>query len=123
MKKKKYPPAVQKISDLIGFFSAFPQCGKIFIFTYNKDTIGYAVVLNQWKLYLGKISLKIDELYINKSYRKYKPEIALVEYLLKQEKIASIEIKIDKFLSKKVFRFFNFERDFGPYFIKKINEE
>jgi hypothetical protein len=121
--KKIDPPAVQKITDTIGFFTTFPQCGKIIILTYNKETIGYATVLNQWKLHLGKISFKIEDIFISKNYRKYKPEISLIEFLLKQEKIHSIEIKIDKYLSKKVFKFFNFVRDFGPYFVKRINGE
>jgi len=120
--RKMEPPSNQKIIDMIGFYTSFPQCGRICILTFNKDIIGYVTVLNRWELYLGKISLRIDELYIHKNYRKYKPEINLVEFLLKQEKIASIAIRLDRYLSKKVFKFFNFERDFGPYFIKKIEE-
>ena len=120
--KKIDPPENQKIVDAIGFFASFPQAGKIIILTYNKETIGYATVLNLWKLYLGKISYKIEDIYIAKSYRKFKPEVTLIEYLLKQEKIAGIEIKVDKYLSKKVFNFFNFERDFGPYFVKRVEE-
>lgn len=121
--EKQTSPETQKIIDAIGFFTSFPQCGKIYIITYNLNPIGYCVVLNQWKLQYGMISLKIEELYINKNYIKYKPEVKLIEFLIKHEKIHSIEVKLEKFRLRRIFKFFNFERIFGYYFVKKMNEE
>jgi hypothetical protein len=121
--RKIEPPNEQKILDTIGFFTTYPQCGKIYIVTYNKEIIGYSIVQNDWKIKYGRISFTIEELYINKSFRKYKPGVNLIEYLIKQEKICSILIKLDKLktTSKKVFNFFKFERDFGPYYIKTLS--
>ena len=120
--KKEKPPETQKIIDTIGFFTSFPQCGQIYLIYYDKKPIGYCTVLNQWKLKYGKISYKIDELYINNNYKKYKPEVKLIEHLIKHENISSIEIKVEKFSSRKNFRFFGFEREFGPFFVKDLNE-
>lgn len=121
--EKQTPPETQKIIDAIGFFTSFPQCGKIYMITYNSNPIGYCIVLNQWKLKYGQISFKIEELYINKNYSKYKPEVKLIEFLIKHEKIHSIEVKLEKFRLRRIFKFFNFERVFGYYFVKKLNEE
>ena len=120
---KETPPDFQKIIDTIGFFTSLPQCGKIYIIFYENNPIGYAVIANIWKLKEGKISYKIEELYINKNYKKFKLEVKLIELLIKQEKVHSISIKLDKNCSRKTFRFFNFEKDFGPYFTKVIDEE
>ncbi|MCK4799029.1 MAG: hypothetical protein KAT05_16770 [Spirochaetes bacterium] len=119
------PPDNQKILDTIGFFTAFPQCGKIYLILFNNNPIGYSIILNQWKLQYGKVSYRIDELYISDNYRKHKPEINLVEYLIKQEGIHSIEIKLDKLKSssRKIFRFFKFNRDFSPFFRKILDGE
>lgn len=120
--KKGKPPETQKIIDTIGFFTSFPQCGNIYLIFYDKTPIGYCIVLNQWKLQYGKIAFKIDELYINKNYKKYKPEIKLIENLIKHENVHSIEVKLDKYNSRRIFKFFDFEREFGPFFIKNLNE-
>ena len=118
--KKDKPPEIQKIIDTIGFFTSFPQCGKIYLIFYDKNPIGYCIVLNQWKLQYGKISFRIDELYINKNYKKYKPEVKLIEHLIRHENIHSIEAKLDKYYLRKIFKFFDFEREFGPFFVKSL---
>ena len=87
--------------------------------------MGYSIVLNLWRLQYGKVSYRIDELYIAEGYRKYKPEINFIEYLIKHDKIQNIEIKLDKLKtsSRRIFRFFKFNRDFSPFFIKFIEHD
>ncbi len=121
--KEETLPETEKIMDAVGFFTGFPQCGSIYLIFFDKNPIGYCIVLNQWKLKYGKISYKIDELYINNNYKKYKPEVKLIEYLIKHEKIHSIEVKVEKFSARRNFKFFGFERDFVPNFIKELDEE
>ena len=77
-------PNNQKILDTISFFTSFPQCGKIYLILFNNNPIGYSIILNQWRLQYGKVSFIIDELYISDNYKKDKPEINLIEYLIKQ---------------------------------------
>lgn len=122
LEKKMDPPESQKIIDTIGFYTTFPQTGKIFIISYNNNVVGYAIIIYQWKIKYGGITIKIEEYYINKNFRKYKIETNLIEYLIKEEKVFEIEIKLDDFksISKKIFTFFNFNRDYNPVFVKVI---
>jgi len=119
---KVTPPNSEKISIAIGFYASFSQCGKIYMINNNTDLIGYFIVENEWNMYEAKILYFIKDFYVNKNFRKFKPEVKAIEHLIKQEKICGIKMKLDKYISKKVFKFFNFERDFGPYLFKKIEE-
>jgi hypothetical protein len=116
------PPDNQKILDTIGFFTSYPHCGKIFIILFNNNAIGYSIVICKWNVQYAKIIYIIDELYISKNFQKYKPEVNFIEYLIKQEKIHSIEIKLDKFKHcwKKTFKFFKFDRDYALLYIKVL---
>lgn len=119
--KKIDPPNAQYILDTISFYTTFPQAGKIYIFTYNNNPIGYAITINQWKLQFGGISCFIDEIYINKNFRKFKLEISLIEKIIKQEGTKEIEICLDKTksISRKTMKNLNFIREYYPTF-KKI---
>jgi hypothetical protein len=121
--KKAAPPNSERISETICFYMSFSQCGKIYLVTYNGEPAGYFIAENQWNIYEAKISINIREYFVAKPYRKYKPEVKMIEYILQHEKICGIKIKIEKNISKKIFKFFNFERDFGPYLYKKIDVE
>ncbi len=125
MNKKIEPPDSQKIIETIGFFKTFPQCGTIYMIYYKNIPIGYSIVLNLWRLNNAKISYEIDELYIDRSYQKYNPEINLVEYLIKQEKVHSIEVRVDKLKSGtiKIFKLLQFDRNSNPVFIKLLQGE
>lgn len=120
------PPDDKNILNTIGFFTSFPQCGNIYLLFYKDKPIGYSIIIYQWRLKNGGISCIIDELFINENYRKYKPEINLIEILIKQEKVHTLEIhrkKIHPSSKRKTFRFFKFERYFGPVFVKILEEE
>ena len=122
---KVKPPTDKNILDTIGFFISFPQSGRIYLLFSKDKPIGYSVVLYQWRLKNGGISCIIDELFVNENYRKYKPEINLIELLIKQEKVHTLEIHLKKIhpsSKRKVFRFFKFERYFGPVFVKLLEE-
>jgi hypothetical protein len=121
--QKASPPNTERISETIAFYMSFPQCGKINIITYNNDPVGYFIADHQWNIYEAKIAVNITEIFVSKLFRRYKPEVKMIEYILQHEKICGIKVKLEKNLSKKVFKFFNFERDFGPYLYKKIDTE
>jgi hypothetical protein len=119
------PPDSETIVESIGFFKTFPQCGAIYLIYYKNNPIGYSVVLNLWKIGKGKISYEIDELYIDRNYTKYNPEVNLIEYLYKKEKVYSIEIKIDKLKAstKKIFNLLKFDKIASPLYIKLLQGE
>ncbi len=72
LEKKTEPPESKKIIDTIGFYTTFPQTGKIYIITYDNNVIGYTLLIYQWKIKYGGITLKIEDYYVNKNFRKYK---------------------------------------------------
>lgn len=119
--KKIQPPSEKNIIDTISFFTTFPMAGKIYLIKYNTLSIGYAIIINQWKLKLGGISCKIEYLYVNKNYRKYRPEVNLIEHLIKEKDIYEIEICIDKLktIPRKIMKYLNFTRDYYPVYKKR----
>lgn len=122
--EKKLPsPSTEKIISTIGFFNSIPQCGTIYIIEYKEEIIGYTIVLNLWNSYQAKISYLIDEFFILKNYRKYTPELYLIEFLLTHNNIYGIGIKAEKFksLSKKIIKFLKFEIDNEKLWVKVIN--
>lgn len=123
--KNMDPPDSQKIIETVGFFKTFPQCGRIYLIYYKNNPVGYAIVLNLWRIANGKISYEIDELYIDKSHRKYNPEVNLIEYLIKQEKVYSIEVKIDNLKSstRKIFNLLKFNKISSPLYVKLLQGE
>ena len=86
----------EQISETLAFFNAFPQCGKIIMILYNNNIVGYAIVCNLWKNRFSKIFYLIDELYIDRNYKKHKLEVNLIDFLIKSEKIYGISIRIDE---------------------------
>ena len=121
--RKENPPEVEKIVSTIGFLNGVPQCGTIYIIQYNEDIIGYAIVLNLWNSYNAKISYLIDDFFVLKNYRKYTPELNLIEFLLTHNNIYGIGIKPDIFksFSKKIIKTLKFELDNQKLFVKIIN--
>ncbi len=122
--KKLAPPDGEKILSTIGFFNSLPQCGNIYIIQYNEEIIGYSIVLNLWNSYNAKISYLIDDFFVLKNYRKYTPELNLIEFLLNHKNIYGIGIKPERFksFSKKIARLFKFEIDNEKLWVKVINQ-
>jgi|GEM_PF-1188698 len=118
------PPGDQMIIDTIGFYTTYKQIGNIYIILYKNIYIGYAIVLNIWEPLYGKVSLKIDEIFIDRNYQKYKPEINLIDHLIKEKNIYSIIVNSSflKTNSKRIFRFLKFNRVTEEKFIKKVEE-
>jgi len=121
--KKKTPPDPEKIISTIAFFNGVPQCGNIYIIQYKEEIIGYAIVLNLWNSYNAKISYLIDDFFVLKNYRKYTPELNLIEFLLTHENIHGIGIKPEKFksISKNIIKTLKFEIDKEKLFVKIKN--
>lgn len=112
----------EKIVETLAFFNAFPQCGKIFMISYDEKIVGYAIVCNLWKNRFSKIFYLIDELYIDKSYKKYRLEINLIDFLVKSEKIYGISIRFDQLnsTSKKIFKTVKFKKDSSGLYLKTL---
>ena len=117
------PPLTdEQIIETLAFFNAFPQCGKIYMIVYDNEIVGYAIVGNLWKNRFSKIFYLIDELYIDKNYKKYRLEINLIDFLIKSEKIYGISIRFDQLnsTSKKVFKMVKFKKDSNDLYLKTL---
>ncbi|HOV15164.1 MAG TPA: hypothetical protein PK771_12820 [Spirochaetota bacterium] len=118
--RKMSPISDDQISETLAFFNAFPQCGKIFFILYDEEIVGYAIVCNLWKNRFSKIFYLIDELYIDKNYKKYRLEVNLIDFLVKSEKIYGISIRFDQLnsSSKKIFKTVKFKKDSNGLYLK-----
>jgi ribosomal protein S18 acetylase RimI-like enzyme len=64
-----HPLPEAHISRTFEHLSAHPDYGTILVFEYEKQIIGYAVLINFWSNEYGGIVLSIDELYIVPEFR------------------------------------------------------
>jgi hypothetical protein len=122
--KHMMPPTSGMIRDTIAFFTSYPQCGAIYTIKSGDETVGYSIIQNQWKNKYGRIIYFIDELYIDKDWRKDDLEVNFIEHLIKHEKIYAIATQLTKLnkKSRRVFRFFKFARKFDPILVKRLAE-
>jgi hypothetical protein len=122
LERKQIPPENSQILETIAFYSGYPQCGKIIMVLFEDVVVGYCIIGNMWKNKFSRILHFIDELYIDKNYIKYRIEVNLIEYLMKNEKIHSIMIKYNELNSnlKQIFKSLKFELDDSKYFFKII---
>lgn len=60
----------QKIEKTFKNLSVKPDLGFITIIEWDKKIVGYALIINYWSNEYGGIILLIDELYIQKEYRR-----------------------------------------------------
>lgn len=120
--RKMSPLSDEQIVETVAFFNSFPQCGKIYMILYNGKVVGYSIVCNVWKNRFSKIYYFIDELYIEKAYKKYTLEVNLIDFLIKSQKIYGISIRFDKLnsVSKKIFKTVKFKKDKNGLYLKVL---
>ncbi len=115
--------SVEMVTTTIGFFLSSPQSGYIAIILYKDKIVGYSIVLYQWKMSFSRIYLYIDEIFIKKQFRRYTPEINLMDFISHEEKIQGIAIKQDRLKNsfKRTFKTMKFEKDPNNLFVKMLN--
>lgn len=106
-------PSQEMILSTISFYTAFPQCGAIYMFEFENETVGYSIVSNVWSNRYGKLSYLIDEFYVLKDFRRHKIEINHIEYLIRQEGVYGIGIRAEKnkSISKTILKLLKFYED------------
>lgn len=121
---KQKVPDNQQILQSISYFTSFPQSGKIVMITSENKCIGYAIILYIWQTHNAQIISFIDQLFIKKTFKKFKPEIHLIEYLVKQGKTKGIEINPHNIrtTSFRVFKYLGFKNQKKPNLIKILEE-
>ncbi len=114
---------IKSVEDAVGFFISYPQDGYILIVNFKDKIVGYAIVLYQWRMRYSKPFCYIDEMFIRKQFRKYKPEINIVEYITANDDIFAISVKNDRLnnASRKTMKLIKFDKDSSPLLVKEIN--
>ncbi|QHT70156.1 GNAT family N-acetyltransferase [Rhodocytophaga rosea] len=76
-----HPLPEAHISRTFEQLSAHPDYGTILVFEFEKQIIGYAVLINFWSNEYGGIVLSIDELYIVPEFRSQGIATHFIQYL------------------------------------------
>jgi hypothetical protein len=117
------PPGSEQILETLGYYNSFPQSGKILMIMNDNDPIGYALIQNIWMNRYSKIVILIDEIFIKTEYRKLKPELNLIDFLIANEKLYSISIRFDHLndKSKRILKTIKFEKDRRELYLKIVD--
>jgi GNAT superfamily N-acetyltransferase len=107
----------EKIKKTFFEFSEHPEKGCIYVFEYNREIIGYSILIYYWSNeYSGNI-IFIDEFYITTPNRKKKFGTAFLNYLI-ENKIYNLvaiqaEVSSSNIIAKTFFKNFGFKNTKG----------
>ena len=87
--------SVQKIQSTFDSLTKYPDRGSIVVFEYEKEVVGYALLINFWSNEFGGNILNIDELYIKKEWRSQGVGTGFIKYLMSSKPAGAIALQLE----------------------------
>jgi len=85
----------EKIKKTLAFLPKHKERGIILVFDYNKEIIGYSVLINFWSNEYGGNIIYIDELFVKKEWRRKGIATEFITALIKKRINNAIAIQLE----------------------------